>query len=164
MDNEQTMQTEETTEQTMSADTYVKSLEDLKKNMVKKEKYDEVMADNARLVKALEEGGGYNKEEEAPAVDTEALRNKLFKRATYANDLEYFSDAMALRDAILAEGKPDPFLPFNKEYVPSEEDVARAQFIADEIKASIEYAKGDPMLFSNELQRRGVKINQRSWR
>ena len=59
---------------------------------------------------------------------------------------------------MIENGQTDPFLPNHPDYIPNQQDSDRAQFIADEIQSSIDYAGGDAEVFRVELQRRcGVK-------
>lgn len=154
-------QNEGTEQNTFGAEDYLKSLDDLRKGTVKKEEYDKIVGENKKLLEALENGGGYMKENEAEKVDISDLRKKLFNKANYATDLAYFTDALALRDAILDGGDPDPFLPYNRDYNPTNEDIERAERIASELKECVEYANGDPLVFTSELQRRGVKFDKK---
>ena len=61
----------------------------------------------------------------------------------------------------MAEGNPDPFLPVGKQILPTDEDVAAANRVADVLKECVDYAEGDSAVFTNELQRRLVDIKVR---
>lgn len=164
MTDEKDVQVEEqNTDPTESfgAKDYLDSLEAIKQNTVSKTDYEKIAKENRELVKALTEGGGYFGESKDVKTDVGKLREKLFGKAVYSSDLEYFTDMLELRDAVLAEGQPDPFLPFNRDYRPKDEDIATAERIAEELKACVEYAGGDPLVFTSELQRRGVKFDTR---
>ena len=95
--------------------------------------------------------GGITKPENKPDLDD--LRKKLFTKKS-KNDLEYFTNLLALRDGVMADGQPDPFLPINREFRATAQDEADAERIATQIKEAIEYADGDPAVFSNDLRRR----------
>ena len=144
----------------MDASGYVDALNKLKENMVDRTKYDKLAEDNKKLVEALASGSHFEEEEEEKGEPSSDIAKRIFKNSKrYRNDLEFFTDALAYRDALIEEGQVDPFLPFNHDYSPDESDVQKAQDIADALKECVEYAQGDPKLFTSELMRRGVKIN-----
>ena len=140
----------------MTAKEYINQINDLKEKTVSREEYDRIKNDNKELAKALINGTGANipgitKPEEKPDLDD--LRKKLFTKKS-KNDLEYFTNLLALRDGVMADGQPDPFLPVNREFRATAQDEADAERIATQIKEAIEYADGDPAVFSNDLRRR----------
>lgn len=140
----------------MTAKEYINQIKDLKEKTVSREEYDRIKNDNKELAKALINGTGANipgitKPEEKPDLDD--LRKKLFTKKS-KNDLEYFTNLLALRDGVMADGQPDPFLPINREFRATAQDEADAERIATQIKEAIEYADGDPAVFSNDLRRR----------
>lgn len=140
----------------MTAKEYINQIKDLKEKTVSREEYERIKNDNKELAKALINGTGANipgitKPEEKPDLDD--LRKKLFTKKS-KNDLEYFTNLLALRDGVMADGQPDPFLPINREFRATAQDEADAERIATQIKEAIEYADGDPAVFSNDLRRR----------
>lgn len=142
------------------AQEYLDTLEAIKKSTVSKDKYDKLVAENKQLVTALANGERLNseeREEREPSVD---IAKRLFsKHPSYRSDLAYFTDVLAYRDALIEEGQADPFLPYNHEYIPTSADTDRAEEIAAALKECVEYADGDPSIFTSELKRRGVNIN-----
>lgn len=146
----------------ITADDYLANLSALKNATVSKDEYERLKEENRKLADALANGLPYEQEEsEEEPVDIDAVRKRLFDNPKYNSDLEYFQDVLTLRTALMDDGKADPFLPFNPEYIPNEQDSNRAQFIADEIQAAIDYAEGDPEVFRVELQRRCGGTNKR---
>lgn len=140
----------------MTANEYINQINNLRENTVSREEYERIKNDNKELAKALINGTGANipgitKPEEKPDLDD--LRKKLFTKKS-KNDLEYFTNLLALRDGVMADGQPDPFLPINREFRATAQDEADAERIATQIKEAIEYADGDPAVFSNDLRRR----------
>ena len=140
----------------MTASEYINQIKDLKEKTVSREEYERIKNDNKELAKALINGTGANipgitKPEGKPDLDD--LRKKLFTKKS-KNDLEYFTNLLALRDGVMADGQPDPFLPINREFRATAQDEADAERIATQIKEAIEYADGDPAVFSNDLRRR----------
>lgn len=140
----------------MTANEYINQINNLRENTVSREEYERIKNDNKELAKALINGTGatipgITKPEQKPDLDD--LRKKLFTKKS-KNDLEYFTNLLALRDGIMADGQPDPFLPINREFRATAQDEADAERIATQIKEAIEYADGDPAVFSNDLRRR----------
>ena len=156
MSEEEREQQNPDNEPEMTAKEYINQIKDLKENTVSREEYERIKNDNRELAKALINGTGANipgitKPEEKPDLDD--LRKKLFTKKS-KNDLEYFTNLLALRDGVMADGQPDPFLPINREFRATAQDEADAERIATQIKEAIEYADGDPAVFSNDLRRR----------
>lgn len=156
MSEEEREQQNPDNEQEMTANEYINQINDLKERTVSREEYERIKNDNRELAKALINGTGANipgitKPEEKPDLDD--LRKKLFTKKS-KNDLEYFTNLLALRDGVMADGQPDPFLPINREFRATAQDEADAERIATQIKEAIEYADGDPAVFSNDLRRR----------
>lgn len=156
MSEEEKEQLDPDNEPEMTAKEYINQIKDLKEKTVSREEYDRIKNDNKELAKALINGTGANipgitKPEEKPDLDD--LRKKLFTKKS-KNDLEYFTNLLALRDGVMADGQPDPFLPINREFRATAQDEADAERIATQIKEAIEYADGDPAVFSNDLRRR----------
>ena len=156
MSEEEREQQNPDNEPEMTANEYINQINDLKERTVSREEYERIKNDNKKLAKALINGTGANipgitKPEEKPDLDD--LRKKLFTKKS-KNDLEYFTNLLALRDGVMADGQPDPFLPINREFRATAQDEADAERIATQIKEAIEYADGDPAVFSNDLRRR----------
>ena len=156
MSEEEREQQNPDNEPEMTANEYINQIKDLKEKTVSREEYERIKNDNRELAKALINGTGANipgitKPEEKPDLDD--LRKKLFTKKS-KNDLEYFTNLLALRDGVMADGQPDPFLPINREFRATAQDEADAERIATQIKEAIEYANGDPAVFSNDLRRR----------
>lgn len=156
MSEEEREQQNSDNEPEMTANEYINQINNLRENTVSREEYDRIKNDNKELAKALINGTGANipgitKPEKKPDLDD--LRKKLFTKKS-KNDLEYFTNLLALRDGVMADGQPDPFLPINREFRATAQDEADAERIATQIKEAIEYADGDPAVFSNDLRRR----------
>ena len=62
---------------------------------------------------------------------------------------------------MIAEGKPDPFLPIGKQIMPTNEDIEAANRVAEVFQSCVDYAEGDSAVFTNELQRRTIDIKAR---
>lgn len=140
----------------MTAAEYINQINDLRSKTVSREEYERIKNDNKELAKALINGTGakipgITEPDKKPDLDD--LRKKLFTKKS-KNDLEYFTNLLALRDGVMADGQPDPFLPINREFRATKQDEADAERIATQIREAIDYADGDPAVFSNDLRRR----------
>ena len=82
------------------------------------------------------------------------LRNELFNSPRELTNLEYVTKAMELREALIENGEPDPFLPVGKQISPTRDDLEGAEKVAQVYKECIDYAEGDSEVFTNELMRR----------
>lgn len=147
---------------------YVEAIKQLRDTTVSKDAYDKLRSENKRLLDSLVRGETI--EQPVEAVDADKLRKELFSGDADMSNLEYMTKTMQLRDAIIDAGGTDPFLPYGKKILPTDEDIATANRVAGVIQECIDYADGDSAVFTNELQRRMVdtsnptaknKINRR---
>lgn len=136
---------------------YLAAIKELKENSVDRSKYDELRAENKRLIDAVVNGQP-GQEEQVVSKHTKEeiddLRNELFNSPRELNNLEYITKAMELREALMENGEPDPFLPVGKQISPTRDDIEGAEKVAQVYKECIEYADGDSEVFTNELMRR----------
>lgn len=155
MADEEKVVTGETVED--STTDYLAAIKELKQNSVDRKMYDELKAENKRLIDAVVNGQPAQEEPQAVVhtqEEIDALRKDLFTVEPKLNNLEYVEKALELRDALMENGKPDPFIPVGKQISPTREDIEKAQMVADIYKECIEYAQGDSEVFTNELMRR----------
>lgn len=135
---------------------YISEIQKLKASTVSIDDYNRLKADNKKLINALATGEGIATATPEPEKNINELRNKLLKEGSNLNNLEYVKTAVDLRDALIARGDRDPFLPYGKGVLPTAEDVECANRVANIFKECIDYADGDPDIFTSELQRRTV--------
>lgn len=133
---------------------YIEAIKQLKENSVSKEDYEKVQDENRKLLQSLINGETIEQETEKP--DIAALRQELFSEECDLNNLAYVQKALELRYAIMEDGGVDPFLPYGKKIIPTEEDIDTANRVAQILQQCIEYADGDSQVFTNELQRRMI--------
>lgn len=157
MEEEKT--TETTAEVTDNAADYIAEIERLKRETVPAIDYTKLKNENARLIKSLANGETVATEPKK-APDLAQLRKNVFNKEHQSN-LEYWENVLALRDAVIEAGEPDPFLPCGHKIVPTRDDAEAAQRVADTVRECIEYAEGDSQLFTNELMRRTVDVSMR---
>ena len=137
---------------------YLAAINELKQNSVNREDYNKLKAENKKLLDSIVNG---------TPVEVQSPQRKSIEelRAAYLKEdqtnLEYMSNTLKLREALMAEGKPDPFLPIGEQILPTDEDVAAANKVASVLQECVDYAEGDSAVFTNELQRRLVDVKIR---
>ena len=136
---------------------YLAAIKELKQNSVDRSEYDKLRAENKKLIDAVVNGQPGQEEPVFTKHSKEQiddLRNDLFNSPRELNNLEYITKAMELREALMENGEPDPFLPVGKQISPTRDDIEGAEKVAQVYKECIEYAEGDSEVFTNELMRR----------
>ena len=136
---------------------YLAAIKELKENSVNRSEYDKLRAENKRLIDAVVNGQPGQEEQVVVKHSKEQiddLRNELFNSPRELTNLEYVTKAMELREALMENGEPDPFLPVGKQISPTRDDIEGAEKVAQVYKECIEYAEGDSEVFTNELMRR----------
>ena len=136
---------------------YINAIKDLKQNSVDKAKYEALRLENKRLIDAVVNGQPGQEEQvfvKHSKEQIDDLRNELFNSPRELNNLEFITKAMELREALMENGEPDPFLPVGKQISPTRDDIEGAEKVAQVYKECIDYAEGDSEVFTNELMRR----------
>ena len=136
---------------------YIAAIKELKQNSVDRSEYDKLRAENKKLIDAVVNGQPGQEEQAVVRHSKEQiddLRNDLFNSPRELNNLEFITKAMELREALMENGEPDPFLPVGKQISPTRDDIEGAEKVAQVYKECIEYAEGDSEVFTNELMRR----------
>lgn len=136
---------------------YLAAIKELKQNSVDRSEYDKLRAENKKLIDAVVNGQSVQEEpafKKHSKEQIDDLRNELFNSPKELNNLEYITKAMELREALMENGEPDPFLPVGKQISPTRDDLEGAEKVAQVYKECIDYAEGDSEVFTNELMRR----------
>ena len=136
---------------------YLAAIKELKEKSVDRSEYDKLRAENKKLIDAVVNGQPGQEEPVFTKHSKEQiddLRNELFNSPKELNNLEYITKAMELREALIENGEPDPFLPVGKQISPTRDDLEGAEKVAQVYKECIDYAEGDSEVFTNELMRR----------
>ena len=136
---------------------YLAAIKELKQNSVDRSEYDKLRAENKKLIDAVVNGQPGQEEQVVVKHSKEQiddLRNELFNSPKELSNLEYITKAMELREALMENGEPDPFLPVGKQISPTRDDLEGAEKVAQVYKECIDYAEGDSEVFTNELMRR----------
>lgn len=139
---------------------YLEVIDNLKKNTVSLEKYNELEAQNKQLLDAVINGNSVKNEdsEENKGPSIKELREDLFGGKKQLTNLEYWEKTLALRKVLMEQGETDPFVPVGTKIVPERSDFEAAQRVADVVQECIDYANGDSAVFTNELQRRTIEV------
>ena len=136
---------------------YLAAIKELKEKSVDRSEYDKLRAENKKLIDAVVNGQPGQEEPAASKHSKEQideLRNDLFNSPKELSNLEYITKAMELREALMENGEPDPFLPVGKQISPTRDDLEGAEKVAQVYRECIDYAEGDSEVFTNELMRR----------
>ena len=136
---------------------YLAAIKELKEKSVDRSAYDKLRAENKKLIDAVVNGQPGQEEPAAAKHSKEQideLRNDLFNSPKELSNLEYITKAMELREALMENGEPDPFLPVGKQISPTRDDLEGAEKVAQVYRECIDYAEGDSEVFTNELMRR----------
>ena len=136
---------------------YLAAIKELKENSVNRSEYEKLRAENKKLIDTVVNGLPGQEEQVVVKHSKEQideLRNDLFNSPKELNNLEFITKTMELREALMENGEPDPFLPVGKQISPTRDDIEGAEKVAQVYKECIEYAEGDSEVFTNELMRR----------
>ena len=139
---------------------YLEAIKNLKQNTVDKAKYEQSEAERKRLLNMVVNGQTVDVPEEPKHREINVIRNELFNKEH--NNLDYIKLSLELRNALIAEGQPDPFLPYGRQISPTRKDEEIADKVAQVYQECVDFAEGDSELFTNELMRRtkDVKIRK----
>ena len=148
-----------TGEQVVDNTDYIAAIKELKENSVDRSKYDALKAENKKLLDSIVNGTDVDLPAKEEKKSVEELRKEYLKEDQ--SNLEYITNTLKLREAIIAEGKPDPFLPIGNQIMPTDDDVKTANKVAQVLQECVDYAEGDSAVFTNELQRRMVDVKIR---
>ena len=138
---------------------YIAAIKELKENSVDHSKYDQLKAENKKLLDSIINGTPVEGVKVEDKKSIEELRAAYLKEDQ--SNLEYITNALKLREALMSEGEPDPFLPIGNQIMPTDADVATANKVAEVLQECVDYAEGDSSVFTNELQRRMVDVKIR---
>ena len=136
---------------------YLAAIKELKENSVNRSEYEKLRAENKKLIDTVVNGLPGQEEQVVVKHSKEQiddLRNDLFNSPRELNNLEFITKTMELREALMENGEPDPFLPVGKQISPTRDDLEGAEKVAQVYRECIEYAEGDSEVFTNELMRR----------
>lgn len=130
---------------------YIAKIQEIKENTVAKEKYSKLVKENKQLIEALVNGQQIETQE--PPRGIEELRKAFFSKDADKFNIDYVRDALDLRDAIIENGMPDPFLPVGSNITITADMRDTAERVAQGLRECVDASEGDPSLFTAQLQR-----------
>lgn len=133
---------------------YISAINEIKQNSVPRDKYEQLEREKKELINALKNNSQINLVDDREKKSIDELRTDLFNPGKDLNNLEYVERTLALRDALLEKGEPDPFLPNGKNYNITQDDLNKAEIVAQTFRECVDYANGNSQLFTQELMRR----------
>ena len=140
---------------------YLAAINELKQNSVERSKYDQLKAENKKLLDSIVNGQEIDLPKENHKRSIKDLRDELFDGKKDLSNLDFVKDALELRSQLIESGEPDPFLPVGNQITPTDSDIAAAEKVAQVLQECVDYADGDSAVFTNELQRRTVDVKIR---
>ena len=135
---------------------YISALNEMKQNSVSRSEYEKLKADNKRLLDSIVNGTSENVEV-LPKKSIEELRKNFMKEGI--SNLDYWKNALELRERLIEEGQPDPMIPTGVRVAANQMDYDGVEKLVSGIQHCIDYANGDSQLFTNELQRITRDVN-----
>lgn len=132
-----------------------KALKEARENSVSREEYEKVVKEKEQLVSEIikGEGGAGNGQTTPEKVDIKALREELYgPKGADLNNLEVWTKTLKLRNAVIEQEGYDPFLPHGAKIKPNENDVERANAVAEVVQRCIDQADGNSEVFTALLQ------------
>lgn len=137
---------------------YLSAIKEMKQNSVDRSQYEKLKAENKKLLDAFINGGEIAQQVVSEEPSIAELRKKVFNNPDQTN-LEYVTNVLALRNALIEKGEPDPFVAASSQYTPTVDDYARAEKVAKAFQEMVDIADGDPNVFLNEFERRVKDTN-----
>ena len=135
---------------------YISALNEMKQNSVSRSEYEKLKADNKRVLDSIVNGTSENVEV-LPKKSIEELRKNFMKEGV--SNLDYWKNALELRERLIEEGQPDPMIPTGVRVAANQMDYDGVEKLISGIQHCIDYADGDSQLFTNELQRITRDVN-----
>lgn len=124
----------------------VSTIDELKRTRVSKEEYDRVIAINKDLTDRVLNGSPVEEVKAEPVVDTKELEKALFSEDSHLTNLDYWKNALALREERLKKHNVDIFNP--KGSIENEEAVER---LVEGVQFCIDGCDNNPERFNGLL-------------
>lgn len=122
---------------------------EMRQNTVPKDKYNKVMEENQKLMRAL--ANGETVQVEAPKKPTALELHDEWANQDGKSSIQIAKDTLALREAMIEEGFRDPFLPNGKDFVPEAQDMKDAEDVAALLQWAVDGANGNSGVFNSLL-------------
>lgn len=158
MENENITTT--TTTESSAAPSPLEQLEALRANSVSKDEYERVVAERNQMFQTLahQPAATATQTVSAPTKAEQMARMQELRKSLYdencdLDNLDYWKNTLELRQLVIDNGGRDPFLPWGKDNAVDDDDRKIVDRVVAGVQSCIDYADGDSMLFTNELQR-----------
>lgn len=142
---------------TAPEDNYLDTIRELQKRPTQ-EAYEKLVRENKSLLDSIVNGTDFSDLAKKEREETETiadLHKALFSdSAEDLTNLEYAEKALKLRQMRIESGARDPFLPCGNHVRLTAEQYEQAENVATVLQECIDLARGDPGVFTAELQRR----------
>lgn len=132
---------------------YIQAINDLKANTVDRDKYDKLKEENKKLLNSLVTGNTIDTPKQEAGLTIDEMRQKLFG-GTELTNIDYVKTVLDLRDALIAKGERDPFLPIGNNVAITNELCQNMEDVARGLREMVDFADGDSGVFTAEYQRR----------
>lgn len=132
---------------------YIQAINDLKANTVDRDKYEKLKEENKKLLNSLVSGNALEIPKQEPGLTIDEMRQKLFG-GTELTNIDYVKTVLDLRDALIAKGERDPFLPIGNNVAITNELCQNMEDVARGLREMVDFADGDSGVFTAEYQRR----------
>lgn len=132
---------------------YIQAINELKANTVDRDKYDKLKEENKKLLNSLVSGNALETPKQEPGLTIDEMRQKLFG-GTELTNIDYVKTVLDLRDALIAKGERDPFLPIGNNVAITNELCQNMEDVARGLREMVDFADGDSGVFTAEYQRR----------
>ena len=152
--NEEENKTTTTTTVGNTTDAYLAEIERLKDTTVSKEDYNKLVEENKKLIGTLARNEKRETEAAKPAGPTLKELNAALCADVELSNLDYVKLSLAQRNAAIAAGKNDPYLPYGHNIKPTHEDITMANLVAEELQKCVDEANGSSNAFTARLQDR----------
>lgn len=131
---------------------YIKAIQELRDSTVDKKLYNKLKEERDTLIQSMANGETFATAEAKQERTLTECREAFLQKTT--SQCDYVEKVLALREAAMREGEPDPFVASGHYLTPTHQDYQRAQEIADIYRECLDYADGDDKVFMNEISRR----------
>lgn len=137
-----------------TVDTYIQEIERLKSTTVPIEDYNKVVGENKKLIGTLARNEKREESAATPEGPTLEELNAELCKDTERTNLDYVKLSLAQREAAIAAGKNDPYLPYGHNIQPTPDDIEKANRVAEELQKCVDEANGSSNTFTARLQDR----------
>ena len=136
---------------------YVEAIKELKENSVSKAEYAKLKAENQKLIKSLINGESLPQDQQPKKeIDVVGIEKRLASKDPTIRYIDGFKMMLDLREADLAAGKVDPFIPATKRDGYTQADLDACQRRAEIYQECLDEANGNNEVFISELYNRMV--------